>query len=319
MNAELHQKRQSELESIRSDDHHALRICLCGKFNAGKTSLLNLLLNISLPVLPVTTTGTLTRVVYGDGCALRTPDGELQALSPESLKHAVIVREKGMDNVTVSGASCAYFATKSQLLRRGKVEFWDTPGMEDDEVLTYISLSASKKCDVIIYVLHANQALSLFEKRHFPLFHRQTGGNLLFVVNHTDQLRQDEREQLFPVMKSLSARYACPALQQGNLFFTSANPDCPDINTLRQAIQSLFSTRGERLQLLTAAAAGRADVLSGRWEDELALDQEDETQKENALIQNIQADVTRQKNELEQQYDRCQNAMKKTVASMTAE
>ena len=187
----IYQDNLNRLRELQKDDHHAVRIAFCGKFKSGKSSLLNLLLGTRLPVKSTTATGSVTKIVYGRYSAIKKEDGTLQSIPAEEIGTYISIRGKDLDGVTTSDVQYAYIASRSKLLKRGKVEFWDTPGLEDDPKLSQVTMDALEKCDMVVYVMHANQVLSQYEKRHMPKLHMKMGGIILFVENHKDQFRDE--------------------------------------------------------------------------------------------------------------------------------
>lgn len=305
MDKQFYSQQFDHLKQIQVDDHHALRIAVCGKFKSGKSSLLNLMLGTDLPVRAVTATGIVTKIVYGKASAVKLKTGEIRRVSQQELYEYVVIADKSLDGVKLSDASCAYVGTRSKFLKRGKVEFWDMPGLEDDEALTEISMDAIQKCDLLVYVMHANQVLSRYEKRIFPKLSKLMNGNLLFVVNHMDILRSEEVSAVVRTVQNALRSYTNPHFPEGCVFFTTASSEAPDISPFVSAISHAIETRERRIDLMNRAQVGRAAAMVEDWQEVIAGDEQN-IQSELARYQQlIQADVEAKKLQLRQAYERC--------------
>lgn len=302
MDITFHDEQLQKLEQINNDKHHALRIAVCGKFKSGKTSLLNLLLGTTLPVQSVTATGIVTKIIYGDYSSVKYIDGSVSQVSSEELSKLITVASKTLDSITLGNARVAYIGSRSELLKRGKVEFWDTPGLEDDPKLTAITMDAIHQCDLVICVMHANQVLSLYEKRLFQKLFKLMNGNIIFVVNHIDSLYADEREQVISTVKKTLKQYPNKYCSDGNLFFTSANPEHPYIYSLKYAVSQIIQNKLTRREIQTETKIGKSRVLTEEWNYRL---QEDKEMTEQNLIKvqsQIDEDIENKKKVINEQY-----------------
>ena len=305
MNISYHNEQLQNLERLKDDTHHALRIALCGKFKSGKTSLLNLLLGTALPVQAVTATGIVTKVIYGRSYAVKRNDGSITPVSSEELNRLITVAEKTLDGITFGDAQTAYIGSRSKLLKRGKVEFWDTPGLEDDPVLTAIAMNAVKACDLVICVMNATQLLSLHEKRLFSKLFALMNGNMIFVVNHIDSLHGEERNQVLDTVKKSLKQYPNRYCENGNIFFTSANPNQPDIASLRDTVVKLVNSKSTRLEIQKTTKIGKSNVLMQEWNDRILEDRESIEQSILESQSQIQKDVQKKQAALDEQYKYC--------------
>lgn len=291
MDRQIYIKNLEKLKLIQEDSHHALRIAMCGKFKSGKTSLLNLMLGTSLPVQSVTATGIVTKIIYGDSVAVRMKNGDLKSVSKEEQYDYISVVDKNLDGVTTGDAKCAYIGCRSELLKRGRVEFWDTPGLEDDPSLTQITLDAVHRCDLLIYVMHACQALSQYEKRLFPKLHRLMDGNIIFVVNHMDSLRGDEANNIIMTVGSVLGKYKNRLMPRGNLFFTSAGPRHPYVSQLADSIARLCDENEIRINIFNSAKYGKFSVLEEEWKEYIREDLEAAKKQVRELQELIRAEA----------------------------
>lgn len=311
MDAIRYDEKLHEIKRIHDDSHHALRIAVCGKFKSGKSSLLNLMLNTTLPVQATTATGIITKVVYGNFSAVKLNNGEIKNVSKEELYDYISVVEKTLDGVTINDAQCALIGARSKLLHRGKVEFWDTPGLEDDDQLTQITMKAIKKSDMLIYVMHANQVLSYYEKRIIPKLHKRMNGNVIFVVNHMDSLRAEEMNHVISTVTNTLGVYTNSFLPNGNIFFTDANPVSPHITELLGAITSICNDKGKRLQILNSTPIGKITEIEEEWSGEIAEDIEDSRNKIEKFEKLITEDIQKKRDSLTAFYSKCVEKSKK--------
>lgn len=300
MNVLYHEKQLKEFELLKNDNHHALRIAFCGKFKSGKTSLLNLLLDTQLPVQAITATGAVTKILYGKLCCIKKIDNSICKLSKEEFNNIITVQDKTLDGIETSDIQIAYIGSHSKLLKRGKIEFWDTPGFEDDPALTTTTLNAIKQCDFVVCVMHANQLLSSFEKRLFPKLFKQMNGNIIFVINHMDSVHEDEKNNIFNTVNKALKQYNSNYLTNGNIFYTSANPNAPDIEQLKQALKNIIDNN--RFDILKTTKIGKANVLSEEWKEQIHDEQETTENNIKQIQTQINDDIKNKQNIIDKQY-----------------
>ena len=319
MDQTMHLQKREVLKQIQEDNHHALRIAVCGKFKSGKSSLLNLLLGTDLPVKAVTATGIVTKVIYGKACAVKINSGKIQYVSRQDLYDYISVAEKSLEGVVLSDAQCAYVGSKAKILHRGKVEFWDTPGLEDDPTLSAITMDAIQQCDFLVYVMAANQVLSAYEKRMFPKLNKLMNGNMIFAINHMDELREDESSALITMVKNALKDYSTPYITQGSIYFTSANPSQPEISDLQLALCELCGAKKTRLAVLNSTKIGKAAVLEEEWQESILQDEEESVKRKQDYQGKISANIAQKKQSLEALYKNCHNTLKRSENQLNTE
>lgn len=315
----IYRENLNRLRELQKDDHHAVRIAFCGKFKSGKSSLLNLLLGTRLPVKSTTATGSVTKIVYGRYSAIKKEDGTLQSIPAEEIGTYISIRGKDLDGVTTSDVQYAYIGSRSKLLKRGKVEFWDTPGLEDDPKLSQVTMDALEKCDMVVYVMHANQVLSQYEKRILPKLHKKMGGNILFVVNHIDELREEERKSVAEYVVNGLGEYTNPNYSEPNILYTSAKPEAPQIDTLQNAIWRICSTKESRLKVISAAIRGKAQCVKGTWSDVIQQDKQEAQWEREEYSNMIHSDITAKKQDLQCTYETCKRKCEEIQKALVEE
>lgn len=178
-------------ELLRS---HRYRVAVIGEFKRGKSSLLNALLGAEvLPTDVLPTTAVVTRILYGREKRLRIlfHDGreerhDLNALArygtkldAQSEALAQTVREMEVTYPTAMGKEF--------------IELIDTPGLNDNEQMSAVTLGVLGEIDAALVVLSARQPLSETEQSLIvQLIEQQDIRQILFVVSFIDALGKRE-------------------------------------------------------------------------------------------------------------------------------
>lgn len=267
------QERQGRLISARGyeiQQDRPLRIAVCGKFKSGKTSLLNLLFGLDLPVQAVTATTLVTRIEKGVGSYLESGDGTRVEITPNERNKLILGTKKPDGNPAVS----IIVKCDSPLLgSEGTVEFWDTPGLEDAPGLTEITMQALDLCDLAILVFDANKFGSWYEKITLENLQELLGGNVVYVINRVDLL--NTAEDLANVKRSaeyLLEDYGNTLLGHGTILYTSASPNNPDISALYRFVSTLADDSQMRRSLRRTAAGHQLKCMLGKWTSSLTED-----------------------------------------------
>jgi hypothetical protein len=169
-------------------------IAVVGEFKRGKSTFINALLGAdALPSDVLPCSATLNRVTYGlkeavriehhDGRVVDIPFGELSdyvtKLTPESEQRAATIKQ-----------AVVYYPTP---YCANNVDVIDTPGLNDDQAMTGVTLSVLPQTDAAILVIMAQAPFSEYE-RDFLESKLLTAdlGRVLFVVNGIDLFRRPE-------------------------------------------------------------------------------------------------------------------------------
>jgi GTPase SAR1 family protein len=169
-------------------------IAVVGEFKRGKSTFINALLGAAaLPSDVLPCSATLNRVTYGikkaariehhDGRIVDVPFTELAdyitKLTPESEQRASTIKE-----------AVVYFPTQ---YCANNVDVIDTPGLNDDDAMTKVTLSVLPQTDAAILVIMAQAPFSDSE-RDFLESKLLTSdlGRVIFVVNGIDLFRRRE-------------------------------------------------------------------------------------------------------------------------------
>jgi len=179
-------------------------VAVVGEFKRGKSTLINALLGMDecLPTDVVPCSATLNRVTYGpapsarivykekDGRPEYAEDIQIEDLSkfvtkltPESEIKAADIKE-----------AIVYYPTP---YCRDKADIIDTPGLNDDEAMTSVTLSVIPNVDAAIMVVLPHAPFAGTEGDFLNRRMLTTDiGRVLFVVNRIDDFSQEERERL---------------------------------------------------------------------------------------------------------------------------
>lgn len=269
---EEHTQRMKEFQEMTSQQSDVFRIAICGKFKTGKTSLLNLLLGLDLPVMAVTATGVVTKIICHASMSAEFEDGSRKEISKSERDKYITVAGKDLEGVKYSDAVSVDVPCESPLMMNGKVEFWDTPGLEDDERLTEITMNAVKKCDLAVLVMNAAQLLSQKEKMFLYQMQEMMGGNVLVVINRWDMLREDEKPGVRKTAETFLKKFGNGLCGYGRYLPTSASPEAPYIDSLRNKLYDICENEKIRREYGDYTRRARIDYLVREWAELLGQD-----------------------------------------------
>lgn len=269
---EEHAQKMRELEEMTSQQSKVFRIAVCGKFKTGKTSLLNLLLGLDLPVMAVTATGVVTRIICHASMSAEFKDGSRKEISKSERNQYITIGRKDLYGIKYSDAVSVDVPCESPLMMNGRVEFWDTPGLEDDERLTEITLNAVKKCDLAVLIMNAAQLLSQKEKLFLYQMQKRLGGNVLVVINRWDMLREDEKPGVRKTAEVFLDKFGSDCCGYGGYLITSANPAAPCIDSLRNRLYDICENESVRGKYCDHARSAKINFFVREWDEMLGQD-----------------------------------------------
>lgn len=185
---DLYEKAENAISFVNSKRY---QIAVVGAFKTGKSSLVNGLLGSPnlLPEDIIPATATINRIVFGkdknatafyyDGSQENIPFNEL---------------EKYVAKTTADGAHLASLIKEvvismPTVICQNHIEVIDTPGLNDDEKMTAITLRAVDEVDAIILTMSQQfQFDDYISKFVYELIKKDTITNIVFVVTHIDEL-----------------------------------------------------------------------------------------------------------------------------------
>ena len=196
-------------EVLNRVENDFFRIAVVGEFKRGKSTLINALMGREiLPADVLPCSATLNRVTYGlnpavkltfkpdeSGCERQETIGidELSEyvtkLTPDSEKRASDIKE-----------ATVYYPVK---YCRDKADIIDTPGLNDDNAMTEVTMSVLPTVDAALLVILAQSPFSGYEADFLNRMLTNDLGRVIFVVNRLDEIRRPkDRERILDVVKA---------------------------------------------------------------------------------------------------------------------
>ncbi|MBQ7990213.1 MAG: dynamin family protein [Oscillospiraceae bacterium] len=184
-------------------------VAIVGEFKRGKSTLINAILGQEvLPADVLPATATLNRVTYSkepyvvveykDGTSERVDINRLAEyvtkLSFDSEKKAETVREA---TVYYDTAFC-----------RNNVDIIDTPGLNDDEQMTNVTMSILPEIDAAVFVISANSPFSQFEKDFLENKMLTSDlGRIIFAVNCFGTFSKEDEDRIVETVEKRIGSY----------------------------------------------------------------------------------------------------------------
>ncbi len=223
----LTMSKERELDELSQKiQNDAFKIMVTGTFKNGKSTFINAMLGEEvLPAYALPCTAVINEVKYGvlKRAVLHfrnpLPDSLPNQLAPKAVRHMEQYKGRAIPSLEIPydeiedyvvipmGADEKQMKLESpyekvelfyplELLKNG-VEIIDSPGLNEDETRTRVTMDYLMKVDAILYVLNANAICAGDEMRFVKNDLR--GGNIdsvFFVVNRFDQIRAREQPEI---------------------------------------------------------------------------------------------------------------------------
>jgi hypothetical protein len=300
---EVSQQARERLQEALGDP--TIRVCVCGEWNAGKSSLLNALLGIPnlLPTDVRPTTSYITVVRPGDTATVKVirDDGE-ERITPGELKTRFQATESDPTVERIEVTAPGRFPER-------ETAFVDTPGLEDlSKTRARVTLEYLPRADVILLVLDAGPGVKSTTRRFLRenMTDRERGC-VLAVVNRVDALPraadvaakvEHVGESLQDLLPGVPVLPTTAALALEALEAMEPIPQRSGIPALTAAIKALVGKR--RGEFLASRFSRGARILLELLQTRLAAEEQalgstvEQAQAQEAAFQQREAYILRQ-------------------------
>lgn len=187
-----------EIRALAADlESRTYRVAVIGEFKRGKSSMLNALLGASvLPTDILPMTATVNRIVYGSKkeILISYRDGRTQRADISELSEYVTKMTERLEEVSREIREVTVFYPS--VFCQNHIELFDTPGLNDDDPMTAVTLSVLTEIDAAIVVISAVMPFSMTERKLIlQLLEHPEIRNIVFVVTFIDQVSSRKKDQ----------------------------------------------------------------------------------------------------------------------------
>ncbi len=173
------------------------RVAVIGEFKRGKSSMINALLGTEvLPTSILPMTAVITRVTYGEEkrIVINYKDGAQEDATIEQLiDFATKYNEERAAKAGTIKEIVVYYPS---VFCKNHIELIDTPGMNDNDDMTAVTLGVVGDIDAAIVVISAQEPLSITEQELVLTMIAEQGiYHIVFVVTHIDAVSDEPEEQ----------------------------------------------------------------------------------------------------------------------------
>ena len=200
---------ESIRETIEKAKEEHFEVAIVGEFKRGKSTLINALLGQEvLPADVLPATATLNRVTYSTEPYVQVEykNGDSERVDIDRLEEYVtkLTSESERKAETVKEAT-VYYDTE---FCRNNVDIIDTPGLNDDDQMTNVTMSIIPKIDAAVFVISANSPFSQFEKEFLEKKMLTSDvGRIIFVVNCFGTFTQEDETKIVETVRTRIGKY----------------------------------------------------------------------------------------------------------------
>ena len=205
----LNNTAKSIKDTIEKTSEEHFEIAIVGEFKRGKSTLINALLGQEiLPADVLPATATLNRVTYSDKPCVKVEykNGDIETVEVNELENYVtkLTFESEKKAETVREAT-VYYDTD---FCKNNVDIIDTPGLNDDEQMTSVTLSILPEVDAAVFVISANSPFSQFEKEFLEKKMLTSDmGRIIFAVNCFGTFSKEDEERIVDTVRKRIGSY----------------------------------------------------------------------------------------------------------------
>lgn len=190
-----------------TNDH--FEVAIVGEFKRGKSTLINAILGQEvLPADVLPATATLNRVTYSKEPYVKVEykDGRSETVDIDRLADYVTKLSYDSEKVaeTVKEAT-VYYDTD---FCKNHVDIIDTPGLNDDEQMTNVTMSILPEIDAAVFVISANSPFSQFEKEFLENKMLTSDlGRIIFAVNCFGTFSKEDEDRIVETVERRICSY----------------------------------------------------------------------------------------------------------------
>lgn len=181
------------------------RLAVVGEFKTGKSSLINALVGSNLlPTNILPTTAVVNRIIFGESKQIMVcyKNGTIEKRTVEELENYAtkLDEQKEEQAAQIKEIIIEYPSVFCQ----NKIEIIDTPGLNDDEQMSAVTLGVLDEIDSVIMTISANIPLDLTERDLIMTLLEQKGiRHITFVITFIDQIsnRKSEQDKIIEFIK----------------------------------------------------------------------------------------------------------------------
>ncbi len=196
-------------DTVEKNAKERFEVAIVGEFKRGKSTLINALLGQEvLPADVLPATATLNRVTYSDEpyVMVEFKDGRTERVDIEHLADYVTKlsyeSEKMAEKVR---EATVYYDTE---FCKNHVDIIDTPGLNDDEQMTSVTLSILPEIDAAVFVISANSPFSQFEKDFLEKKMLTSDlGRIIFAVNCFGTFSKEDEDRIVETIEKRICSY----------------------------------------------------------------------------------------------------------------
>jgi len=196
-------------ETIEKTAKEHFEVAIVGEFKRGKSTLINALLGQEvLPADVLPATATLNRVTYSEEpyVMVEYKNGAEEKVDINKLADYVtkLSYESEKTAETVKQATVYY----DTAFCKNNVDIIDTPGLNDDEQMTNVTLSILPEIDAAVFVISANSPFSQFEKELLEKKMLTSDmGRIIFAVNCFGTFSKEDEDRIVDTVEKRIGSY----------------------------------------------------------------------------------------------------------------